>query len=47
VLYWKAEAKDQIYEYACHEGNEGMPGTLSGYRALQKVAEEAAKKGSR
>jgi hypothetical protein len=47
VLYWKSEPKDQIYEYACHEGNEGMAGTLSGYRALQKVAEDAAKKGSR
>jgi hypothetical protein len=47
VSYWKAEAKDQIYEYACHEGNEGMPGTLSGYRALQKADADAAKKGSR
>jgi hypothetical protein len=47
VLYWKAEPKDQIYEYACHEGNEGMAGTLTGYRALQKAAAEAAKKGSR
>ena len=47
VLYWRAEAKDQIYEFACHEGNEGMAGPLSGYRAFQKTAEEAAKKGCR
>jgi len=47
VLYWRAEPKDQLYEYACHEGNEGMAGTLTGYRALQKTTEEAAKKGSR
>jgi len=46
VLYWKAETKDQIYEYACHEGNEAMAGTLSGYRAQEKAAADAAKKGS-
>jgi hypothetical protein len=46
VLYWKAELKDQIFEFACHEGNEAMPGTLSGYRAQEKAAAEAAKKGS-
>jgi len=32
-----------IFEYACHEGNLGMPNTLSGARA----AEEAAKKGAK
>ena len=47
VLYWKAESKDQIFEFACHEGNEAMAGTLSGYRALEREAAEAAKKGSR
>ena len=26
----------QIYEYACHEGNYGMPGMLKGARALEK-----------
>jgi hypothetical protein len=46
VLYWKAEPKDQIYEFACHEGNEAMAGTLSGYRAQEKAAAEAARKGS-
>ena len=38
---------DPIYEYACHEGNYGMFGTLSGARAVEKAAEEAAKQGSR
>jgi hypothetical protein len=36
-----------IYEYACHEGNYGMFGILSGHRAQEKAAEDAAKKGSR
>ena len=36
-----------IYEYACHEGNEGLAGALSGTRAEEKAAAEAAKKGSR
>jgi len=37
---------DRIYEYACHEGNHAMVGILSGARADEKAAEEAAKKGS-
>jgi hypothetical protein len=36
--YW------QIFEYACHEGNYGMRNMLSGQRALDKAAAEAAKK---
>ena len=32
-----------IFEYACHEGNYGMPSSLSGARAVEKAAEEAAK----
>src|SRR5712692_10451378 len=36
-----------MYEYACHEGNYGMANLLSGARAEEKAAEEAAKKGSR
>ena len=27
-----------IYEYACHEGNYGMSGILSGARAVEKKA---------
>ena len=32
-----------MFEYACHEGNYGMFGTLSGARAVEKDAENAAK----
>ena len=37
---------EQVFEYACHEGNEGMFGTLSGHRAAEREAAQAAKKGS-
>jgi len=47
VLFWKAEPKNQVYEFARHEGNEAMAGTLSGYRAQEREAADAAKKGSR
>ena len=36
--YW------QIFEYACHEGNYGMRNMLSGARAKEKAAGEAASK---
>ena len=36
-----------IFEFACHEGNLGIANTLSGARALEKAAAEAARKGSR
>ena len=35
---------ERICEYACHEGNLGMIGILSGHRALE---EDAGGKGSR
>jgi hypothetical protein len=35
---------DQIYEYACHEGNYSMTGILAGARAEEKKAAEAAAK---
>lgn len=38
---------DQVYEMACHEGNEGLPGALSGYRAQERKAAEALAKGSK
>jgi hypothetical protein len=42
------KSQDQMYEYACHEGNYGMFGILNGARADEKAAEEAPKKeGSR
>ena len=40
-------SQDQIYEYACHEGNYAMLNMLTGARAQEKPAEEAGKKGSR
>jgi len=46
VLFMK-RSKDQIYEYACHEGNEAMSGTLSGARFQEKNAERAGKTGSK
>ena len=41
------KSQDQMYEYACHEGNYGMLNMLEGARAQEKAAEEAGKKGSR
>ena len=29
--------EDKIYEYACHEGNTGMEGILSGHRTEEDV----------
>jgi hypothetical protein len=37
---------DQLYEYACHEGNYSMPGILAGARREEQKAAAAAK-GSR
>jgi hypothetical protein len=34
----------QIFEYACHEGNRAIEHVLSGARAAEKLAAEAAKK---
>ena len=41
------KTKGELYEYACHEGNYGMFGILSGPRAQEKDTANAAKKGSR
>jgi len=35
---------DQIYEYACHEGNISMTGILAGARAEEKAAAKAPAK---
>lgn len=40
-------SQDLIFEYACHEGNYSMFTTLTSARALEKAAEDAAKKGTR
>jgi hypothetical protein len=41
VLYMRSTT-DPIYEYACHEGNEAMIGTLNGARVQEKAAKEKA-----
>jgi len=45
TLFW-TRSNGEIYEYACHEGNEGLSGALSGTRAQEREAAAAAKKGS-
>jgi hypothetical protein len=40
-------SNEQIYEYACHEGNYSLPDILAGARAQEKAAAEAAAKKSR
>jgi len=32
------KTQDPVYEYACHEGNYGMQGILSGQRTLEQKA---------
>jgi hypothetical protein len=39
-----ARSQGPMFEYACHEGNYGMYDILSGARATEKAAAEAAKK---
>ena len=41
------QSEDAVYEYACHEGNIGMEGILSGARALEKAEAETQTGGSR
>lgn len=46
---WSAEvpmvtATDKIYEYACHEGNYYISNVFGAARAMERAAEEAAKK---
>jgi len=42
-----AKSEGPIFEYACHEGNHSLVNILSGARAEEKAAEEAAREGSR
>jgi hypothetical protein len=42
VEYPMTSTTDQIYEYACHEGNYGMQNILSAARAEEKIAAAAA-----
>ena len=41
------QSEDAMFEYACHEGNIGMHGILSGARALEKAEAAAQSQGSR
>jgi hypothetical protein len=47
VLFLKQQSKDQVYEYACHEGNEAMSGTLGGERVKERQKAAAAKTSSK
>jgi len=38
VVMFLERSKDQVYEYACHEGNEAMSGTLGGERVKERKA---------
>jgi hypothetical protein len=41
------KSDERMYEYACHEGNYGLTGVLSGARALEKAGSGTEKDGSR
>jgi len=41
------QSEDALFEYACHEGNIGMEGILSGARALDKAEAEVQSQDSR
>jgi hypothetical protein len=43
VMFLK-QSKDQVYEYACHEGNEAMSGTLGGERVKERKAASKSSK---
>ncbi|MAP96112.1 MAG: hypothetical protein CMK07_14290 [Ponticaulis sp.] len=38
MAFWKTD--EQIYEYACHEGNHALPGILAGARRKESIAAE-------
>ena len=42
-----SKTEGPIWEYACHEGNYAMTNVLTGARAEEKAAAEAAAKGAR
>jgi len=41
---YKLDPSYELYEYACHEANYGLPDILKGARAKEKAAADAAKK---
>ena len=42
VLLSLTRSEDAVFEYACHEGNYGMEGILSGYRAQERTEATSA-----
>jgi hypothetical protein len=42
-----SQSKDQIYEYACHEGNYALPGVLGGARVKEKSGAKASASSSK
>ena len=38
------KSKDNIYEYACHEGNYALPGILAGAREEERAKASTEKK---
>jgi hypothetical protein len=42
-----SQSKDQIYEYACHEGNYALPGVLGGARVKEKGGAKTSTASSR
>ena len=43
VLIPLRHSPDPLFEYACHEGNLGMEGILSGYRAEERAAGDGSR----
>jgi hypothetical protein len=44
TIPWPKADANVLFEYACHEGNYGMPNILSGFRADEAKKAAAAKK---
>ena len=49
---WKGEVglnrvNEQVYEYACHEGNHGLLGILEGGRAADRAGKDIREAGDR
>jgi hypothetical protein len=42
MMRLRAKPDEQVYEYACHEGNYSMEGILAGARAEEKAAQASA-----
>ena len=43
AVIFLSRSDDALYEYACHEGNVGMEGILSGARVLEKAEAEGTR----